>query len=413
TMVKVRFPLCVVCNEEVNFHQHALCCDNCSRWQHRLCDSGITYKDYRCLAQEEIEIIWHCAACPGANSRQATNIATKDIAPISRNENKIELNDLPAGWIKRTERKSMGLNGKQNIYYISPNGRKFRSKKQALEFSALHYQELSPVTSTKADLKEKSISKIILSKGKDMNLQPYIPLHRLNNNFDKIRNFQPFVNLQRLSSFTISRETNQIKSDEQLNGISDVNRREFSVKDETLSRNKANVNCETDFEMEENINKITHIKKKHQKLNIRKVKKHQKIETKELKINKNKSPVKIKAQLKKHSMNISLKINRNSLQIHPNNKIQLINNSIHNPNLSEKKWNLKLGTVKVKNKVKNKMVKNGILKNTELCDDDCEYENSVGKMILSAENSKQCKPYIKPLIWLHISPKDIEFGLIS
>ena len=33
--------LCVVCDRQVTARQHAISCDDCERWQHRLCDTGM------------------------------------------------------------------------------------------------------------------------------------------------------------------------------------------------------------------------------------------------------------------------------------------------------------------------------------------------------------------------------------
>ncbi|CAL4078916.1 unnamed protein product, partial [Meganyctiphanes norvegica] len=446
TMVGLSFPRCVVCNEEVDFHRHALCCDNCNRWQHRLCDSGISLKDYRSLANGEIEKVWHCAVCPAVNSRQSPQTLTKDIDVILDLKNKDTLTDLPVGWKKKTDGKSAGPNGKRVINYISPHGRKFRSKQQALEHCALHYQGLSPTISAEerevfvtlhnlkylagtpsaitsksydAELgKNKSNSKITSTKEKDKNLQPFIRLHKIDNNSDKNEKVQPYVHLQRLSPLTILRETKQTKPYVQIDEISDDKRRELDANNLVKHKKKENANSKNSFVKEENNNKISRSKKKQQKLNTNKVKKGPRNGVMELKINRNKSPMKVRAQLKKHSMNISLKIDRKSLEIDQNHKVRLKDEESHKIKSSKKTWNLKLGTVKVKSKAKN--VKNSTLKNTELQSDGSGYEMSVGtrynqpsKLMSSAEDAELRKPYVRPLVWLHISQKDIEFGLIS
>ena len=44
TIVEVNFKmseLCISCDKEVNGRRHAVTCDVCDRWQHRLCGTGI------------------------------------------------------------------------------------------------------------------------------------------------------------------------------------------------------------------------------------------------------------------------------------------------------------------------------------------------------------------------------------
>ena len=43
TMVR---PRCIVCKKTVTVRQHALLCENCDEWQHRLCDTGKHYLFY-------------------------------------------------------------------------------------------------------------------------------------------------------------------------------------------------------------------------------------------------------------------------------------------------------------------------------------------------------------------------------
>ena len=39
--------LCIKCDHPVTVRQHAIDCEMCGKWQHRLCDTGITFAEYR------------------------------------------------------------------------------------------------------------------------------------------------------------------------------------------------------------------------------------------------------------------------------------------------------------------------------------------------------------------------------
>ncbi|CAC5405620.1 unnamed protein product [Mytilus coruscus] len=54
---------CVLCDQQVRPRQHALQCEDCDKWQHRLCSTGISITDYRLMVNEEVDIIFHCAEC--------------------------------------------------------------------------------------------------------------------------------------------------------------------------------------------------------------------------------------------------------------------------------------------------------------------------------------------------------------
>ncbi|KAK8401042.1 hypothetical protein O3P69_002669 [Scylla paramamosain] len=54
---------CVVCVSEVRPRQHAIQCANCERWQHRKCNTGISYKDYRSKVKGELHMHWICITC--------------------------------------------------------------------------------------------------------------------------------------------------------------------------------------------------------------------------------------------------------------------------------------------------------------------------------------------------------------
>eukprot|EP00794_Sanderia_malayensis_P011476 gene11476-12672_t len=54
---------CVSCKKEVHPRQEAIECNECKRWQHRTCKSGVSREDYRRFNREEIEIDWKCEDC--------------------------------------------------------------------------------------------------------------------------------------------------------------------------------------------------------------------------------------------------------------------------------------------------------------------------------------------------------------
>ncbi|XP_076075940.1 uncharacterized protein LOC143046725 [Mytilus galloprovincialis] len=54
---------CVECSRKVTTKQHALQCDSCSLWQHRVCNTGITMKEYRSMMQSEVTVNFICTKC--------------------------------------------------------------------------------------------------------------------------------------------------------------------------------------------------------------------------------------------------------------------------------------------------------------------------------------------------------------
>ena len=54
----------VFCSKQVRPRQEALQCAGCNRWQHRVCQTGITRQDYRRLVKGELEPLeWFCCIC--------------------------------------------------------------------------------------------------------------------------------------------------------------------------------------------------------------------------------------------------------------------------------------------------------------------------------------------------------------
>ena len=61
---------CVVCYKLVKPRQQALQCDDCDQWQHRVCQTGLSQRQYwQLVADDSNSYIWRCSVCCG---RQAT-----------------------------------------------------------------------------------------------------------------------------------------------------------------------------------------------------------------------------------------------------------------------------------------------------------------------------------------------------
>ena len=54
---------CQVCRNKVNGRQHAISCDQCGGWTHRLCDVQITYQQYCLLRRDQISVNFNCRVC--------------------------------------------------------------------------------------------------------------------------------------------------------------------------------------------------------------------------------------------------------------------------------------------------------------------------------------------------------------
>ena len=54
---------CIFCSDEVRPRQHGLLCEDCNRWQHRKCKTGITQKQYYDAMKGLIQLDWRCAEC--------------------------------------------------------------------------------------------------------------------------------------------------------------------------------------------------------------------------------------------------------------------------------------------------------------------------------------------------------------
>jgi len=72
---------CKICFKVVTMRQHALECDNCQRWVHRLCGTGITYTQYRGIMDNLRHggtVPWMCQSCT-VEARRAAVAADDDI----------------------------------------------------------------------------------------------------------------------------------------------------------------------------------------------------------------------------------------------------------------------------------------------------------------------------------------------
>ncbi|CAC5378806.1 unnamed protein product [Mytilus coruscus] len=58
--------MCISCDREVRPRQHAISCDLCERWQHRLCDTGITLAAYN-NAKQGYALQFICRPCEQRN----------------------------------------------------------------------------------------------------------------------------------------------------------------------------------------------------------------------------------------------------------------------------------------------------------------------------------------------------------
>ena len=70
TMTSAQIINCVACKEPVRPCQQGLQCDGCFRWNHRVCNTGISLEVYRAAVNEGAEIEWQCEFCqhPDADS---------------------------------------------------------------------------------------------------------------------------------------------------------------------------------------------------------------------------------------------------------------------------------------------------------------------------------------------------------
>ena len=51
---------CIICRTPVRPRQQAIQCDGCYRWNHRMCNTGISQEEYRAAVREGNGIDWCC-----------------------------------------------------------------------------------------------------------------------------------------------------------------------------------------------------------------------------------------------------------------------------------------------------------------------------------------------------------------
>ena len=61
-MAEAFYP-CISCKLNVRPRQHAITCDVCNRWQHRKCNTGISFKEYQDARKGKTTINFKCAEC--------------------------------------------------------------------------------------------------------------------------------------------------------------------------------------------------------------------------------------------------------------------------------------------------------------------------------------------------------------
>ena len=68
-----KFPS-VVCSRTVRSNQHALQCDQCQKWQHRVCNTDFTRQQYLDIVSGELDLpSWYCANCSTAESTRLSS----------------------------------------------------------------------------------------------------------------------------------------------------------------------------------------------------------------------------------------------------------------------------------------------------------------------------------------------------
>ena len=89
---------CIVCKEPVRPRQQGLQCDGCFRWNHRVCNTGISLEVYRAAVNEGAEIEWQCEFCqhPDAdNTMEDVSLADPPPAESSLEDAAVDLDLLP------------------------------------------------------------------------------------------------------------------------------------------------------------------------------------------------------------------------------------------------------------------------------------------------------------------------------
>ena len=56
---------CIVCSVEIANVDNAIDCDNCHRWNHIHCGTGVTMEAYRMMTRNDGQLNWRCRDCDG------------------------------------------------------------------------------------------------------------------------------------------------------------------------------------------------------------------------------------------------------------------------------------------------------------------------------------------------------------
>ena len=98
TMASAQIINCIVCKEPVRPRQQGLQCDGCFRWNHRVCNTGISLEVYRAAVNEGAEIEWQCEFCqhPDADGTME-DVSLADLPPAesSLEDAAVDLDLLP------------------------------------------------------------------------------------------------------------------------------------------------------------------------------------------------------------------------------------------------------------------------------------------------------------------------------
>ena len=78
TMSSNFLTMCISCQQQVRPRQEGLQCDDCLRWQHRTCSTGVLQSEYRDAVKTGAPIHWRCSTC---DAPQSEITALSEISP--------------------------------------------------------------------------------------------------------------------------------------------------------------------------------------------------------------------------------------------------------------------------------------------------------------------------------------------
>ncbi|KAH3872476.1 hypothetical protein DPMN_035692 [Dreissena polymorpha] len=70
--------VCVVCGHIVSDECKAIMCDECDRWQHRHCQTGVTLSQYNRMVKGIIELSFVCVPCRERPSVEVMEVYVRD-----------------------------------------------------------------------------------------------------------------------------------------------------------------------------------------------------------------------------------------------------------------------------------------------------------------------------------------------